>query len=181
MKWSSQLWSNLKAVTNKCEDHFHLYSLSTVHLYDLYHTHHDNRITSYTVEWMKERNDISLWMKGEEKWVPYLNDYVGMPGDTSHIWTVECWRELEYIKTCQLYSWSWLATVSFHHLTLFYISFCWLCYRFAGRLYPPEFSIPALGCGIRFHFLPHALWNFCGFSYPAEYISTECDCISYCI
>ena len=29
------------------------------------------------------------------------------------------------------YSWFWLATildVSFHHLTLFYISFCWPCY-----------------------------------------------------
>ena len=42
------------------------------------------------------------------------------------------------------YSWSWLATVSFHHLTLFYISFCWACYRFAGRLInPPGISIPA--------------------------------------
>ena len=36
-----------------------------------------------------QRNDISLWMKGEEKLVPYLKDYVGIPGDTSHIWTVE--------------------------------------------------------------------------------------------
>ena len=48
------------------------------------------------------RNDISLWMKGEEKLVPYPKDYVGVPGDTSHIWTVEFWRELEYIRTCQL-------------------------------------------------------------------------------
>ena len=29
-------------------------------------------------------------------------DNVGIPGDTSHIWTVEFWWELEYIRTCQL-------------------------------------------------------------------------------
>ena len=177
MKWSSQLWSNLKAVRNKCEDHFHLYSLSAVHLYDLYHTHHDNRITSYTVGWMKERNDISLWMKGEEKWVPYLKDYVGIPGDTSRIWTVECWRELEYIKTCQLYSWSWLATVSFHHLTLFDISLLTVLQIFWQTLTPQK-SVLLHWAGEYVSTFYHMHCGiFCGFSYLAEYISTVCDCI----
>ena len=46
---------------------------------------------------------------------------------------------------------------------------------------PPEVSTPALGWGIRFHFLPHALWNFFVFFVSGRvrmYISTVCDCIS---
>ena len=154
-------------------------------IWSLSYTHQDNRITSYR-------------MKKGEKWHFSLDE---RKREMSSLSERLCWYPWGYtpymdsrvlegtwvykdMSVVMRYLWSWLATVldfSFHHLTLFYISFCWLCYRFAGRLYPPEFSIPALGCGIRFHFLPHALWNFCGFSYPAEYISTVCDCISYCI
>ena len=43
---------------------------------------------------------------------------------------------------------------------------------------PPEVRTPALGWGIRFHFLPHALWNFCvSFLYLAEYVCTLAQCV----
>ena len=46
---------------------------------------------------------------------------------------------------------------------------------------PSEVSSPALGYEYVSTFYHTHCGFFCGFSYPAEYISTDCDCISYCI
>ena len=67
-----------------------------------------------------ERNDISLWMKGKERWVPYPKDCWYPWGfipymDSSVLVGTWVYKDMSVVIR---YLWSWLATVldvSFHH------------------------------------------------------------------
>ena len=137
-----------------------------------------DRIMIFLFGWKEKRNTV----------VPYPKDYIGIAGDTSHIMdsrvSAGTWVHKD-MSVVLRHSWSWLAKVLdiyFHNLTLyqFLLTVLQICWQ---TKLPRSLSTPALGWGIRFHFLPHALWNFfLVFRIrQSTLISTVCDCISYCI
>ena len=121
--------------------------------------------------WKEKRNEFLI----RKTWYPW--------GYIPYMDSSEFWWELEYIKghvSCNevfmvLTSYSlrcFFPPLNFilYQFLLSVLQICWQTNQPPRNQYSCISTFDHMHCG-----------NFLVFSYPAEYIITECDCISYCI
>ena len=95
---------------HNCEDHFHFYSLSVVHIYDLYHVHiisvsSYNRYKLYSLltcfQWVVIAQLVASWI-----WIPLeLQNFSGFPCNCLSCFTTELQRSLSLAKVMMLQKW----------------------------------------------------------------------------